>query len=379
MWGQMVTSSRQEQPLPPDTEARLASFTELVATAIANAEARMEVRRLVDEQAALRRVATLIAEGAAPTAVFDAVAVEMEQLLDAHEVVLSRYEAGAEVTVVAHRGAGARRLSPGTRLRHEGENVAAVVRRSERPARMAFSEAAQGAIADLARALSVDLSVGAPVVAEGRLWGVIQAGWGGEESPPADSEERMARFAGLLETAIANADSRDRLTASRARLLTEGDEARRRVVRDLHDGAQQRLVHTIVTLKLANRALQEQQAERVEALVGEALEHAQQGNTELRELATASSPPPSPTAVCGLVSTRSRRASTYRFKSMFRRSGSRRRSNAARTSSWRSRSRTSSSMRTPDIPKSGRSWMTACSTSRFATTESVVSTRTVTG
>ena len=285
VWGQMVTSSWQEQPLPPDTEARLASFTELVAMAIANTEARMEVGRLGDEQAALRRVATLVAEGAAPTAVFDAVAVEMEQLLDAHEVVLSRYESGAEITVVAHRGAGAQRLSPGTRLRHEGENVAAVVRRSERPARIAFSEAAQGAIADIARALSVDVSVGAPVVVEGRLWGVIQAGWGGEKSPPADSEERMARFGALVETAIANADSRDRLTASRARLLTEGDEARRRVVRDLHDGAQQRLVHTVITLKLANRALREKKAEKVEALVGEALEHAQQGSTELRELA----------------------------------------------------------------------------------------------
>ena len=285
VWGQMVTSSSQEQPLPPDTEARLASFTELVAMAIANTEARMEVGRLVDEQAALRRVATLVAEGAAPTAVLDAVAAEMERLLDAHEVVLSRYESGAEVTVVAHRGAGARRLSPGTRLSHEGENVAALVRRSERPARMAFSEAAQGAIADIARTLSVDVSVGAPVVVEGRLWGVIQAGWSGVESPPADTEERMARFAGLLETAIANADGRDRLTASRARLLTEGDEARRRVVRDLHDGAQQRLVHTIITLKLANQALQQNQAEKGEALVGEALQHAEQGNAELRELA----------------------------------------------------------------------------------------------
>jgi len=285
VWGQMVTSSSQEQPLPPDTEARLASFTELVAMAIANTQARMEVGRLGDEQAALRRVATLVAEGAAPTAVFDSVAVEMERLLDAHEVVLSRYESGAEITVVAHRGAGARSLSPGTRLSHEGENVAAVVRRSERPARMAFSQAAEGAIADIARALSVDASVGAPVVVEGRLWGVIQAGWSGEESPPPDTEERMAGFAELVATAIANADSREQLTASRARLLTEGDEARRRVVRDLHDGAQQRLVHTIITLELANRALQEKHGEEVEELVGEALEHAQRGNTELRELA----------------------------------------------------------------------------------------------
>ena len=285
VWGQMVTASSGVQPLPPDTEARLASFTALVGMAIGNTEARMEVARLGDEQAALRRVATLVAEGAAPVVVFDAVAAEVERLLDAHEVVLGRYESGPEVTVIAHRGAGAGRLTRGTRLSHEGENVAALVRRSERPARVAHSDAARGAIADIARALSVDVSVGAPVVVEGRPWGVIQAGWGSEESPPADTEERMAKFAQLLETAIANADSRDQLTASRARLLTEGDEARRRVVRDLHDGAQQQLVNTIVTLKLAIRALQHDQFEEAESLVGEALEHAEQGNTELRELA----------------------------------------------------------------------------------------------
>jgi signal transduction histidine kinase len=88
----------------------------------------------------------------------------------------------------------------------------------------------------------------------------------------------------LLDTAIANADSRDQLTASRARLLTEGDEARRRVVRDLHDGAQQRLVHTIVTLKLAQRAFRDEDG-KAESLLGEALDHAEQGNRELRELA----------------------------------------------------------------------------------------------
>jgi signal transduction histidine kinase len=94
----------------------------------------------------------------------------------------------------------------------------------------------------------------------------------------------MAHFAQLLDTAIANADSHDQLTASRARLLTEGDEARRRVVRDLHDGAQQRLVHTIITLKLAERALRQNDG-KAESLVGEALQHAEQGNAELRELA----------------------------------------------------------------------------------------------
>ena len=94
----------------------------------------------------------------------------------------------------------------------------------------------------------------------------------------------MAKFAQLLDTAIANADSRDQLISSRARLLTAGDAARRRVVRDLHDGAQQRLVHTILTLKLAQQAFRDEDGE-VESLLSEALEQAEQGNRELRELA----------------------------------------------------------------------------------------------
>ena len=125
--------------------------------------------------------------------------------------------------------------------------------------------------------------MGAPIVVDGRLWGAIVAGWIGEEPPPADTEERMAQFAELLDTAIANADSRDQLTASRARLLTAADDARRRVVRDLHDGAQQRLVHTVITLKLAKQALRAKDA-KAESLVAEALEQAERGNVELREL-----------------------------------------------------------------------------------------------
>jgi signal transduction histidine kinase len=94
----------------------------------------------------------------------------------------------------------------------------------------------------------------------------------------------MAQFAQLLETAIANADSLDQLRASRTRLVTANDAARRRVVRDLHDGAQQRLVHAIVTLKLACEALRENPAD-LDSLLPAALEYAEQGNAELRELA----------------------------------------------------------------------------------------------
>ena len=162
--------------------------------------------------------------------------------------------------------------------------MTAIVRRTERPARIESYVGTQGEIAQLVNALGVRAAVGAPIVVDGRLWGVVIANWRGEESPPADTEQRMAQFAELLDTAIANADGRDQLTASRARLLTAADEARRRVVRDLHDGAQQRLVNTIVTLKLARRALREKD-DQAEPLVDEALEHAEQGHVELRELA----------------------------------------------------------------------------------------------
>jgi signal transduction histidine kinase len=284
LWGAMLTATLNDEPLPPDTDARLGQFTDLMATAIANAEARAEVERLAEEQAALRRIATLVAEGAPATAVFDAVATEMDRALGADGVTLSRYEPGDEATVVAHSGSDPRRVPPGTRVSHRGENVTSLVRDSKRSARMEHRQGSPGAIAELARSIGVRASVGTPIVVNGELWGVAIANWRGQESPPADTEERMAKFAELLDTAIANADSRDQLAASRARLVTEADEARRRVVRDLHDGAQQRLVHTVVTLKLAQRALQANDA-KTAALVSEALEHAQQGNAELRELA----------------------------------------------------------------------------------------------
>jgi signal transduction histidine kinase len=102
--------------------------------------------------------------------------------------------------------------------------------------------------------------------------------------PPDDTEERLDRFAKLLDTAVANADSRDQLTASRARVLAASDEARRRVVRDLHDGAQQRLVHTIITLKLAQQALRDDPGS-ADARLAEALDTAERAMAEVRELA----------------------------------------------------------------------------------------------
>jgi signal transduction histidine kinase len=284
LWGLVTASWKRQQRPPPDTEERMARFAELLATAIANADSREALIRLADEQAALRRVATLVAQGDSPSAVLDTVAAEMERALGADGAMLLRYEPDDEVTVVACIP-NERVLTPGTRISHKGHTVSAMVRRSGRPARIADYTQARGPLADAARAADwSNGAVGTPITVEGRLWGVIIANWRGDGSPPADTEERMAKFAELLETAIANADSRDQLTASRARLVTEADDARRRVVRDLHDGAQQRLLQTIVTLKLAQRAL-EPHHDKADALIAEALSHAQQGNTELRELA----------------------------------------------------------------------------------------------
>jgi PAS domain S-box-containing protein len=283
LWGAMIVAHNEAEAFPPDTERRVAQFTELMATAIANTEARTEVQRLAEEQAALRRVATLVAEGAAPTEVFDAVVVEVAQLLGAAQVGLMRFEGSDEITILAHRGQDPAFVQAGMRLPLDGDSVTVRVQRSGRSARVNLYEERSGTIAAIAQGSQVKVTVGAPIVVEGALWGVMTASWTGEDLPPSDAEERLAEFAELVDTAIANADSRDQLMASRARVLTAGDEARRRVVRDLHDGAQQRLVNTIVTLKLARRAVSDD-GQQAEALLSEALAQAEQGNAELREL-----------------------------------------------------------------------------------------------
>jgi len=283
-WGAMVVAHYEPRPFAADTERRVSQFTELVATAMANAEARAELQRLADEQAALRRVATLVAEEAATPELFDAVTLEVAQLLGAAHAGMVRLESPEEATIVAQAGQDPSIVRAGMRVPLEGDSVTIRVLRSGRSARIDLSEEGHGVMADLARRTNSHVSVGAPITIESRLWGVIAAAWGPGVLPPAGAEERLAEFTELLDTAIANAHSRDQLTASRARMVTAADEARRRVVRDLHDGAQQRLVHTIVTLKLAQGTARED-PEHTDALLAEALDHAEHGNTELRELA----------------------------------------------------------------------------------------------
>ena len=285
VWGLMVAGSTGERALAPDTEARLARFTELVGTAIANTEARTEVGRLADEQAALRRVATLVAEGAAPSDVFETVIREVGILCGADLARMERYDSADSVIGVAGWSrADAQELAVGTRFSLEGASIAAMVHQASRPVRVESFADAHGPIAQEAQRLGIRSSVGCPIVVDGRLWGVIAASSKNATPFPPDTESQIAEFTELVATAIANAEARTEVAASRARLVAATDDERRRVVRDLHDGAQQGLVHTIITLKLACQAL-EREEETVPALVQEALDHAESAKVGLRELA----------------------------------------------------------------------------------------------
>ena len=250
LWGVIGIASNLERPLPPDTEARLASFTELVAAAIANAESRAALGQLAEEQGALRRVATLVAQAAPPEEVFAAVAEEVGQLFRVELAALLRYEPGRTAISVTTWGTAGENLPVGIRWPLEGHNVSTLVFESGRPARIdRYVGSASGPIGAAPRETGIGSAVGTPVIVEGRLWGVIFAGSTLEQPLPADTEARLASFTELVATAIANTDSRAELMASRARIVAAADEARRRIERDLHDGIQQQLVSLMLDLR----------------------------------------------------------------------------------------------------------------------------------
>jgi signal transduction histidine kinase len=194
-----------------------------------------------------------------------------------------RYEADATVTVVAEWGEPDAAFPVGTRLPLGGKNIASQVLATGPPVRIEYANAT-GGVGAYARSMGSRSAVGAPIVVDGRVWGVLVATSPKAGSLPGDTESRLRNCTELVATAISNTEARTELAASRARVVATADKERRRVVRDLHDGAQQRLVHTVITLKLARRAVQNER-EDAAALLTEALDHAEQATAELRELA----------------------------------------------------------------------------------------------
>jgi signal transduction histidine kinase len=212
---------------------------------------REELRRLADEQAALRRVATFVAHGLPPAQVFSVVTREVGLLSGADLARMERYEPDGTVTGVAAWSGHDEQLAVGTRFTLEGASIAALVLQTRGPVRVDSFAQASGPFAQEARELGIRSSVGCPIVVAGRLWGVIAASSRSDVPFPAETEIQMAEFTELVATAIANAENQAELRASRARIVAASDLTRRRIERDLHDGVQQRLVALALGLRAA--------------------------------------------------------------------------------------------------------------------------------
>ncbi|UGT65262.1 histidine kinase [Nocardia asteroides] len=238
------------------------------------------------QQAALRRVATLVAARADPGAVFPAVAAELADELGVEHVTLLRFHPDGTGEVLAARddaavGTAAEGLTVGERLPLGGTNVSTLVAETGAPALLDYA-GATGPIADRLGARGIRSGIGVPITVEDRPWGSIVVG-ATERAAPEGLALRLADFADLVATAVYNAESRAALTRSRARVIAAADQARRTIERDLHDGAQQRIVVLGLDLRAAQATIPDDRPalrDRLDALV----EAVTQLHTDLQEL-----------------------------------------------------------------------------------------------
>ncbi|GAA4264224.1 sensor histidine kinase [Dactylosporangium darangshiense] len=256
--GTLLVSAGSPEPVLRRLRERVVAPLETLLGAAANRGTmseslranRDELSDLAREQASLRRVAVLVAHGAPPSDAVAAVAAETASLLESDATRLVRHEPAGTVSVVAEYSELAVEPTLGRQLLPNG-GVTELVLRTARPARVDSYDGREGALADLARHQGFKSSVGAPIVVEGRVWGALVALWARRGPVSPGAPDRLAQFTELVATAVANAESRDELKASRARIVLAADEARRRFERDVHDGVQQRLVSLGLELRMA--------------------------------------------------------------------------------------------------------------------------------
>ena len=276
VWGAVFAFVIHRARLPDSAEARLADFVELVATTVSNAANRAELDRVLAEQAALRRVATLVAEEATPDEVFSVVAREVAEVLEIPGVTICRSESDG-FRVIRSRGMPG--FPAGSHWPWDAPSLPRLVSESGRPTRIDDFTGAVGLNA-AARDAGVTAAVGVPITVAGTVWGSICVTTTRDEPLPPNTEERVGRFRDLLATSISNAIMRDELAASRARVIAAADDARRRIERDLHDGAQQRLV----TLAVALRRLEAKVPDGLDALRAEVTRVTEGLRTAVEEL-----------------------------------------------------------------------------------------------
>ncbi|MET7398549.1 GAF domain-containing sensor histidine kinase [Dactylosporangium sp. NPDC005572] len=222
--------------------------------------------RLAEAQVALRRIAVLVAHGATEVSIFDAVAAELAYLVDADLTNVIRYEPDGTVTMLAARDWSGTLFPVGVKVPLDGQSVAALVSRSGRSARMDNYTDAPGPLAALMREQGVRSTIGAPVVVERHLWGVVTASMTRDEPWTFNAEMRLTQYTELVAIAIANAQARADLAASRARAVIAADQALRRIERNLHDGVQQRLLALALEIREAETGIPGEMAELRERL-----------------------------------------------------------------------------------------------------------------
>jgi PAS domain S-box-containing protein len=246
-----LTVTRIDGPGAPSFTAYIRDIGDRVAGEQELRAAHRRIEVVAAEQMALRQVATLVAEGAPPGNVFEAVCEQAGLLFGATRVNLAHFTSEAINLTVAGWSLHGTHIPTGTRLPLDGNSINGLVHRTGRSGRVDTYEGVEGEIAALLRSLGIRSDVGAPVVVDGRVWGALIAGSDGSVQFPEDAEARLAHFTELVAAAISNAETQDALSRSRTRIVTSADETRRRIERDLHDGTQQRLVALALELRAA--------------------------------------------------------------------------------------------------------------------------------
>jgi signal transduction histidine kinase len=286
--GPFVRSSLTDSLLATQLFLAVATLTSMILAAVTAERAASEAaaRGLAHEQAALRRIATLVVTEAVPARVFGQVMQEAARALGVASASLVRYEAPGRVCVMGGWSeTGALLFPPGSMIELGNENSALVeVYRTGEARRVTYPRDARSPVAVDLRSHGYRSSVAAPVKLADGLWGALVASTLDERPLPAGSEQRLCDFADLVAQALANADAHDKLAASRTRIVEAGDAERRRLERNLHDGAQQRLVSLALQLRLIQSAL-ERRPDDVLGLLQEAQAELARALDELRELA----------------------------------------------------------------------------------------------
>lgn len=258
---------RRVQRILPSLAALLMATRDRDEINTALAASHAEVSALAAQQAALRRVATLVARGAELADVYPAAATELAEGLGVEHVTLIGYDGDRHCVVLAARDSReTEKFRVGERFSLDGDSLSSRIRTTGRPARIDDYSAADGPIADRLQHLRVRAGVGAPVIVDGQLRGAVLVGSITGDPLPPECEARVGDFADLVATAIANNETRAALKASRSRIITAADHARRSLERDLHDGAQQRIVSLGLEARALEASLPPEAAEERDAL-----------------------------------------------------------------------------------------------------------------